>query len=125
MIYGNGVDILEIERIEKVLAGQPRFIARNFSKREQELFAERHFRTETIAANFAAKEAVSKAMGTGIRGFSLNEIEVLRDALGRPYVVLEGRAKDAALYLGIDHILISMSHSDKTVVAFAIAVSKE
>lgn len=51
---------------------------------------------ETIAANFAAKEAFAKALGTGVRGFSLNEVSVLRGELGAPYIKLAGNAKAGA-----------------------------
>ena len=85
-ILGIGIDIIEIDRIEKVLKRTPRFLERNFTEKEIEYFKENNFRSESIAGNFAAKEAISKAIGTGIRGFNLKDIEVLRDHLGKPIV---------------------------------------
>ena len=79
---------------------------------------------ETIAAGFAGKEAVSKALGTGIRGFNLVDIEILRDALGKPIVHLLGKAKDVAANKQIHRIELSLSHSDVQAIAFAISLSE-
>lgn len=124
MIYGNGVDIVEIRRIEEIMDKNPRFLTRNFSARENLLFQEKQMRVETIAAGFAAKEAISKAFGTGIRGFNLIDIEVLRNELGKPIVCLNGNAKKTAESLGIGSIELSISHSNDYAIAFAIAIAK-
>jgi len=124
MVIGNGVDIVEIERIRKIIDKNPRFLKRNFTLDEQALFHEKKMHPATIAAGFAAKEAVAKAMGTGIRGFDLVDIEVLRDALGKPYVNLHGNAREVAALRGIDSFEISLSHTDVTAIAFAISLSK-
>lgn len=124
MIFGNGVDIVEIKRIKEILDKNPRFLSRNFSEEENLLFQEKQMKIETIAAGFAAKEAISKAMGTGIRGFNLIDIVVLRNELGKPIVLLKGNAKKTADTLGITSIELSISHSNDYAVAFAIAISK-
>lgn len=85
-----GIDLVEVARMEKSLQN-PRFLTRVFGDSERRLFTGRH-RTERAAANFAAKEAFAKALGTGVRGFSLREVEVLRDGQGAPYLHLSGNA---------------------------------
>ncbi len=113
MIYGIGCDIIEIERIAKT---DKRFLEKHFTKLEQELF-ERKKHPQTIAANFAAKEAFSKALGTGVRGFSLIDVEVLRDDMGKPYINLYGNAKELCKNAGVGEIFVTLSHSKELVVA--------
>ena len=109
-IVGIGVDMIEISR---VLAA--------YSK---ESFRKRHFTEEARAATtFAAKEAVVKAMGTGFTGISPIEINILRDSSGRPTVTLLGRAKEKALDLGIDQILLSIADTKEMAIAYATAIS--
>lgn len=95
MICEVGLDMVEIARIQRSMAS-PRFMERVFSPAERALFASRSFSPQTAAANFCAKEAFSKVLGTGVRGFSLAEVSLLRDELGKPYLVLEGRARELA-----------------------------
>ncbi len=109
MIVGNGVDIIEIERIKKAM-GQKGFMERIFTYKELEYIKERDFKTETVAASFSGKEAVSKALGTGFRGFGFRDIEILRDDLGKPYVVLYEGALKRAEELGYESISLSLSH---------------
>ena len=89
MIIGIGTDLIEIERIKKACVKEA-FLLRSFTLEERACI---DGRPERAAGNFAVKEAVSKAMGTGFRGIGLNEIEVLRDAFGKPYINLYGRAE--------------------------------
>ncbi|MDF2567870.1 MAG: acpS [Oscillospiraceae bacterium] len=117
----SGVDLVPISRIEKSIKN-PRFIEKVFSPAEQELFESRKFSPATIAANFAGKEAFSKSLGTGVRGFSLNEVEILRDELGCPYIRLLGKAKQAAESKGLQ-FSVSLSHTDTDAVAFVVAYS--
>lgn len=124
MIFGNGVDLLEIERIKDLYEKNPRFLERFFTAGERALFESKMMNIETIAANFAAKEAVSKALGTGVRGFNLIDVEILRDDLGKPIVHLYNKAEILAESLGIDHIMLSISHTEKHAIAFAIAMKK-
>ncbi len=88
-----------------------------------ELFRQRGMRPETIAANFAAKEAFAKALGTGVRGFSLGEVSVLRDRLGAPYFLLSGRAKQLAEERGLA-FSVSLTHTDALAAAFVVAWAK-
>ncbi len=86
-----GIDSVEINRIEKAMKN-PRFCQRVFGEAENSLLAMRGFSAESAAACFCAKEAFSKAMGTGIRGFRLSEVELLRNDVGAPFLQLSGNA---------------------------------
>lgn len=121
MIHGNGVDLIEIERIQNIVEKKPHFLTRFFTEGEIALFKSKNLKIETIAANFAAKEAVSKALGTGVRGFNLKDVEILRDKWGAPYVVLHGEAAALSEQLGIKHWSVSLSHTKMYAVAFVIA----
>ena len=83
MIFGIGCDIIEISRIEKSMKN-PRFLSENFTYRENDYFKNKKYNPQSVAAAFAAKEAFSKALGTGISGFSLCDVEVLHDGLSKP-----------------------------------------
>ena len=116
MIIGIGIDLIEIERIKKACAKEA-FLLRSFTLCERECINDR---PERAAGNFAVKEAVSKAMGTGFRGMSLNEIEVLRDSLGKPYVNLYGRAAEKAEAMGIRRWHISITNTKTLATAYVI-----
>ncbi len=117
MIKGIGTDIIEIERIKKSAEKQS-FSDRIYTKKEQSLFHGHNY--QTLAGNFAAKEAVAKALGTGFKGCSPVEIEILRDENGKPYVNLYGNAKGIFEYMGGKSIAVSISHSNENAVAFAV-----
>ena len=89
MIIGIGVDTSTISRIEKSIQNEG-FLPKVFGAKEIEMFAKRGNSTQTITANFAAKEAFSKAIGTGLSGFKWSEVLVLRSENGNPYFVFEG-----------------------------------
>ena len=122
MILGLGNDIVEIHRIKDALEKNPRFLSRVFTKDEQEYFVSRKMKTESIAGGFAAKEAVSKALGTGFRDFSMRDIEISRDKNGRPYVILHENALKIAGQKGIKRIHVSISHC--RTYAFAVAAAE-
>jgi holo-[acyl-carrier protein] synthase len=90
MIYGIGNDIIETRRLKKGIESG-RFRAFCFSGAERDAFGDN---IQKLAGCFAAKEALSKALGTGVRGFSLDELSVLRDDIGRPFFVFEGKIKE-------------------------------
>ncbi|GKX31661.1 holo-[acyl-carrier-protein] synthase [Vallitalea longa] len=119
MIKGIGNDIIEISRIEKAIQNE-RFLEKYFTLNENRLFEDRNLRPETIAGNFATKEAVSKVLGTGFVDFSLADIEVLRDDMGKPYVILYNNARSLAEKLNISRIHVSISHSKEYVIATAL-----
>ena len=123
-ILGIGVDIVESVRIEGSIArlGES-FLLRVFTESEREYCAKMHRPAVHYAARFAAKEAVSKAFGTGIcQGVGWREIEIRRKASGEPFVVLHGGAADRAQSHGIAEVLLSLSHSEHYAVAQAIAI---
>ncbi|AOT71697.1 holo-ACP synthase [Geosporobacter ferrireducens] len=122
MIKGIGIDIIEVVRIKKAVEKNSRFLQRIFTENEIKYFEENSLQTVSIAGNFAAKEAVVKALGTGLRAFSWTEMEIQRNSLGKPSVVLYGRAKRVAETLGVHQMLITISHSKDYAVAQAIAL---
>ena len=114
-----GVDIVEIERIAKALKRfGDRFLARIYTQAEVDHC---RGRVAEIAARFAAKEAISKALGTGIHGLTWQEMEILPDALGQPQVYLRGSALERAHALGLTDFAISLSHSQEYAIAFVLA----
>lgn len=117
-----GIDLIEISRIKKSIRS-PHFLSRIFSPPELKLFAQRNFSPEVIAGNFCVKEAFSKAMGTGFRGFSFNEISVLRDYSGMPYISVSGGAKRVLEGKGCN-VTVSLSHTDNYATAIVIAYPK-
>lgn len=113
-----GIDILEIKRIQACMEN-PRFMTRVFSAMERELFAQKRNHPQTVAAHFCAKEAFSKALGTGIRGFSLDEVSLARDSLGKPYFVFTGRAKELAEGSGYQ-FSVSITHTKEYAAAVVV-----
>lgn len=114
-----GIDIIEIERIEHVLARfGDRFLNRIFTPTERERYGRR---PPELAARFAAKEATMKALGTGIRGVHWRDIETLSNRRGKPILQLHGTAKARAELLGLDNWTISLTHSRTEAMATVIA----
>lgn len=118
-----GIDLTEIERIKKSCQN-PRFIARVFSAAEQEYFASKQNPYPSMAAAFAAKEAFSKAIGTGIRDFALTEVSVEHDLLGAPYLTFSGKAAEIVGRKKLSFSL-SLTHTDTIAAAFVVAMEKE
>jgi holo-[acyl-carrier protein] synthase len=122
-----GVDLVSIPRIERALARYgDRFLARIYT--EQEIARSRRQGAE-LAARFAAKEAVAKALGVGMRlmspgGIGWHEAETLNEASGKPYVVLHGRAATLAEAQGLTLWSISLSHDGGMAVAFVVAMGR-
>jgi holo-[acyl-carrier protein] synthase len=123
-LLGTGVDIVETARIAESLARHgERFLARVFLEGERAYCAKMAVPERCYAVRFAAKEAVSKAFGTGI-GASLGwlDIEVCRKASGEPFIILHGTGAETAARLGITELRLSLSHSDHYAVAHALAL---
>ena len=118
-MYRIGVDLVEIGRIKKSCERQS-FADHVYSKAEQERFLGERVSYASLAGNWAAKEAFAKALGTGVRGFSLTEVEVLRDELGAPYYRLSGRAAGIAGELGLS-FSVSITHTKELAEAVCIA----
>ncbi len=117
MFKGLGNDIVEIERIKKAIERTPKFLSKVFTEREIEVVSSKKNPYPSYAGRFAAKEAISKAFGTGVRGFSLVDIEILPDDLGKPRVYLYGELKKRYLE---ENIMISISHSRDYATAVAV-----
>ena len=112
-----GVDIIEISRIEAVIERWGKtFLVRVFTPLELKSFSN----TSSLAARFAAKEAVLKAIGACDKGISWQDIEILAESSGKPMVKLTGKAKLHADASGIAKFNISLSHSRDYAVAFVI-----
>lgn len=125
MIY-TGIDVVEVERIRRAVERWgDGFVRRIFSPAEAALC---HGRAELLAARWAAKEAVAKLLGVGLRvvggagGVAFHDIETLVDACGRPTVTLHGAAQARACALRIDSISLSLSHDYGLAIAVAIAL---
>ena len=113
-----GVDIIEIERVVMAFKRQPKLYERLFTMREQENLLGKGI--QSYAARFAGKEAILKTLGTGLRGLSWHDIEILSDLSGEPQVYLSSRAKDLVKARGGFQVRISLSHNRTQAMAFAI-----
>ena len=120
MILGIGCDLLEILRLEKLV--QKNYGDRIFTEEERRQSGGKLSR---LAGDFSVKEAVSKCFGTGVRNFSLLDIEVLRDELGKPYVKLYGGAEEIFREMGGKTIHVSISNTKALVMAYAVLEGKE
>ncbi|MBS4537432.1 NAD(P)H-hydrate dehydratase [Clostridium sp. D2Q-11] len=118
MIRGTGIDILNIDRINKF--DKNKLLHRIFSKDEINYINDKNNSITTIAGMFSAKEAVSKMLGTGIRDFKWKDIIILHDDLNKPYVQLQRMAKSIAETKGIKNISLTISHEKSYSVAIAI-----
>lgn len=117
-----GIDIIEIERIQKAFEQQgQKFLDRIYTPAELTYCTYLgKYNFASLAVRFAAKEAVAKAFGTGIRGFTWLDIEVVRDDLGKPSIVLHGRARELALAQKVQAVHISLSHNHHSAIASAL-----
>ena len=120
MIIGVGVDIIEIDRIETAINRNESFISKVFCDAEIEYMKDKKSMLQHAAGMFCAKEAVSKALGTGIRGFSMKDIEIGRDENGKPFVTLQGGARAIAEGYGNYKVHLSISHGRDNAVAYAV-----
>lgn len=119
-IIGIGIDLIERERVVKSCQSES-FLQKCFSEREREEIAAHPKRAAT---DFAGKEAVAKALGTGFTGICLAEIEILRKESGAPQVFLQGRAKEQAQRLGVTAVHISLTDSKELAGAYVICVGE-
>ncbi|MER6997964.1 holo-ACP synthase [Streptomyces sp. NPDC000410] len=124
LVVSVGTDLVDIDEIRTVLARQPRFAHRVFTARERAYCQIPDDPAERFAARFAAKEAVLKALGVGIEGAALTDIEVVRLDSGRPRLELTGRAAARAEAAGIRSWLLTMSHSRHLAHAFVAGLAE-
>ena len=121
MITGIGTALVEIARVQKAI-GRSAFLEKVYTEKERELIAARSVRA---AGNFAAKEAVAKALGCGFAGIAPAEIEVLRESSGMPYVVLHGRAKEKAEAQGVTRIQVSITDTAEYAQAYVVCEGEQ
>lgn len=111
MIIGVGTDIIEVDRIERLISKQKKFKERIFTPGEIEYCEHKINKAQNYAARFAVKEALLKAMGTGWReGVAFKEIEIVNNERGKPELILSGTAKMITEKMGVMNIQVSISH---------------
>jgi len=121
-MHHTGVDIIEIARIRRIIERWgKRFLHRIYTESELKIC---HEKPERLASRFAGKEAVMKALGTGVRGISWREIEIIAEPSGKPVVNLYGKAQVKAESLGLENLDISLSDSKEHSIAFVIGETK-
>jgi holo-[acyl-carrier protein] synthase len=124
-IVGLGTDLVEVERFRLAMTRQgDRLLERLFSDEERAYAGRQKDPTKSLAARFGAKEAVMKAMGVGLWKFKLRDVEVAKARSGAPSVALYGRAAEMAAELGIVQWELSLTHTDTTALAVAIAIGR-
>ncbi len=126
MITGSGIDIVEIDRFKKAKKKwRNNFIHKIFTDNEINYSKKKRFQDQHLAARFAAKEAALKAFGDKLSSIhNWQDIEVLNDKSGRPYIVFHGSAEKLKKKEKIDNVILSMSHCKKYAVATAILTRK-
>lgn len=124
MILGLGTDIIEIARIGQMIEQHGEiFLTRVFTEEEVRYCQKRKQAAQHFAGRWAAKEAVMKALGTGfVRGVGWQDIEVCVEQTGKPTIRMQGGAGDYAQSLGIDQIMITISHCRSYATATAVAI---
>jgi len=120
-MIGIGIDTVEVERFRRALRKRPSIADRLFTPAERAYGERARDPTERLAARFAAKEAVMKALGVGLGGFAFRDVEVVKAPSGAPSVALTGRAAELAAERGVTSWRLSLSHT--TLVAEAVAVA--
>ena len=121
-IIGLGVDLADIERVERVFTKYPRFADRCFTSHEREYAMRFAKPSRRLAARFAGKEAVMKSMGTGWRRLRWTDIEITGG--GKPTVRLSGTAQRRAEALGVTEIHVTITHTDTTAMVMAVATGE-
>lgn len=122
MILRTGVDLIDINRIAEAIERHgERFLNRVFTEHEQ---GECNGRMASLAARFAAKEAVAKALGCGIGRVGWTEIEIRSDEMKAPYLVLYGEGGKLAKELGLITWSLSLSHTESQAIAFVVALGE-
>jgi holo-[acyl-carrier protein] synthase len=121
--YAVGIDVIEIDRVRAVLRRHPERFLRRVYTAEEVAFC--RGRVPELAARFAAKEAVMKALGTGARGLAWREIEILPNQRGKPLVYLHGNAAARGQAIGLKGVDVSLTHSRELAIAAVVGASDE
>ena len=122
MIIGIGIDAVEIERFRQALERTASLKERLFTAEELSYVQPQVDPSASLAARFAAREAVMKAMGVGLGAFEFHDVWVRRAESGRPSLAVTGRAEQIAHDLGVTDWHLSITHTDNTAIAYVIAV---
>ncbi len=121
-MVGIGIDAVEVERFRRFLERRPAAASRLFTDDERAFGARARDAAPRLAARFAAKEAVMKALGVGIGAFAFREVEVVSAPSGAPSLVLHGAADALARRLGVEEWRLSLTHTDALAQAVAVAL---
>jgi holo-[acyl-carrier protein] synthase len=121
-VIGIGTDLVEIERFRRVISRTPGIVGRIFCDEEQAYAARKADPAPSLAARFAAKEAVMKALGPGIGRIAMRDIEVVRAEHGEPSVRLHAVAEALAAERGVSRWLLTLTHTDTMAHAIAVAL---
>ena len=122
VLTGIGIDAVEVDRFRRVIARTPGVVRRLFTDGERAAGARRRDPAQRLAARFAAKEAVMKALGVGLGAFAFHEVEVVNAPSGKPGLVLRGKAAALAHEQGVRGWELSLTHTDRTAHAVAVAL---
>jgi len=124
LIIGCGIDLVKIERIEKIIKRWGNnFSSRIFTSLEQKYCEKKGNKYHSYAGKFAAKEAFLKALGLGLRGVNWKDIEVLNNKLGQPVIKLTGKLKEITFEKDIDRYFLTISHTKEYAIAQVILES--
>jgi holo-[acyl-carrier protein] synthase len=121
-VIGIGTDLVEVDRFRAVIGRTPGVVERVFCEDERAYAARKADPAPYLAARFAAKEAVMKALGPGIGGLAMRDIEVVRAEHGEPAVRLHAAAAELAAERGVTRWLLTLSHTDGMAQAIAVAL---
>ena len=121
-MIGLGVDTVEVERFRRALLTHPRIAQRLFTPAEEAYGRRQRDPAERLAARFAAKEAVMKALGVGLGAFAFRDVEVVKAPSGAPSLSLTGRAADLAARRGVTSWHVSLTHSGLVAEAVVVAL---
>jgi holo-[acyl-carrier protein] synthase len=121
-MVGIGIDAVDVDRFRRLLQRRPGAAARLFTEDEQAFGARWHDPAPRLAARFAAKEAVMKALGVGLGAFAFRDVEVVSAPSGAPSLVLRGEAEALAGRLGVEGWRLSLTHTDAVAQAVAVAL---
>lgn len=125
MVLSNGVDIVDVYRIEEIMKNKKdKFYMKIFTPDEIKYIESKNDNPQTVAGIFAAKEAISKLLGTGIGNVNWKHIEILHSKKGKPYVKLYSEGMKVCNQLGIDELHLSISHERDYAIAFAVGYGK-
>ena len=119
-----GVDVVDIDRMRRIVDRQPRFVDRVFTPAERAYSERAVDSAERFAARFAAKEAGLKALGVGLGGADFVDLAVEKRASGEPVLIVSGRAAERAEALGIGSWLLTLSHSDSVACAVVVGLAR-